>query len=90
MQDFKSSFKLVVSQGLRGITQTIGCVTSLFLISPQMTCVVGVAIPVMITMGTLMGMGLRAWSREAQSQVSHDVCIVSMALCDTRLLWRQQ
>ena len=34
-----------------------------------MTGVVGVAIPVMITIGTVIGMGLRAWSREAQSQV---------------------
>ena len=69
VQDFKSSFKLVVSQGLRGITQSIGCMVSLFLISPQMTGVVGMAVPVMIAMGTLMGVGLRVWSREAQAQV---------------------
>ena len=54
-----------------------------------MTCVVGVAIPVMIAMGTLMGMGLRAWSREAQSQVTANVCCVSVT-GDVRLLWRQQ
>lgn len=33
VQDFKSSFKMVISQGLRSVTQTIGCVVSMYLIS---------------------------------------------------------
>ena len=37
VQDFKSSFKLCLSQGLRSITQTIGCVVSLYMISPSLT-----------------------------------------------------
>lgn len=37
VQDFKSSFKICLSQGLRSITQTIGCVVSLYLISPSLT-----------------------------------------------------
>ena len=35
VQDFKSSFKMVISQGLRSVTQTVGCVVSLLIISPQ-------------------------------------------------------
>ncbi|RVE61733.1 hypothetical protein OJAV_G00176070 [Oryzias javanicus] len=35
IQEFKSSFKLVISQGLRSATQTIGCFVSLYIISPQ-------------------------------------------------------
>ena len=40
VQDFKSSFKLVISQGLKSITQTIGCTISLFIISPQVSLLV--------------------------------------------------
>ena len=38
-----------------------------------MTALVGVVVPVMITVGTIIGSGLRQWSREAQSQVSRQV-----------------
>ena len=69
MQDFKSSFKMVISQGLRGITQTIGCFLSLYLISPQMTGLVGMSLPVMIGIGSVIGTVLRRWSRQAQEQV---------------------
>ena len=78
VQDLKSSFKLVVSHGLRSLTQTIGCVTSLFFISPQMTGTVGVALPVMIAVGTLFGSVLRKWSRQSQEQVQH----VTVGECD--------
>lgn len=40
VQDFKSSFKLVISQGLKSITQTIGCTISLVIISPQVSLLV--------------------------------------------------
>ena len=61
---------MAVSQGLRSLTQTLGCVVSLYLISPQMTALVGVALPVMITVGTMFGAVLRQWSRQAQEQAS--------------------
>ena len=79
IQDFKSSFKMAVSQGLRSLTQTLGCVVSLYLISPQMTALVGVALPVMIAVGTTFGAVLRQWSRQAQEQVS-SLC-VSVHVC---------
>jgi len=34
VQDFKSSFKMCISQGLRSVAQTLGCAVSLWLISP--------------------------------------------------------
>ena len=74
IQDFKSSFKMAVSQGLRSLTQTLGCVISLYLISPQMTALVGVALPVMIAVGTTFGAVLRQWSRRAQEQAS-SLCV---------------
>ena len=69
VQDFKSSFKLCVSQGLRSGTQIVGGVISLYIISPQMTSVMAVGLPLMIGLGTLMGSGLRKLSRKSQEQV---------------------
>lgn len=84
VQDFKSSFKLVISQGLRGITQTVGCVISLFILSPQMTVMVGVIVPVMIIIGTFIGNRLRYWSREAQGQVAMSTAVADEALGNIR------
>ena len=65
---------MVVSQGLRSVTQTLGCVVSLYLISPQMTVVVGVALPsddcrgnyiwscATAVVQTSSGTGLSVWS----------------------------
>ena len=69
VQDFKSSFKMVISQGLRSTTQTLGCFVSLYLISPHMAGVVAVALPVIIGVGSVIGATLRQWSRQAQQQV---------------------
>ena len=69
VQDFKSSFKMCVSIGLRSITQVVGGVVSLFMISPQMASVMALTLPLMIGIGSLMGSGLRVLSRKAQEQV---------------------
>ena len=39
------------------------------MISPQMTAVVSICLPAMIATGSVMGVVLRRWSREAQEQV---------------------
>ena len=96
VQDFKSSFKEVISQGLRSFTQTVGCVGSLFFISPQMTAVVGVSLPLMIAVGSVLGHVLRRWSRDAQEQVGVVLrggtvftarCVFALLLF--RFLWQQ-
>jgi ATP-binding cassette subfamily B (MDR/TAP) protein 8 len=84
VQDFKSSFKMVISQGLKSITQSFGCMISLVLISPQMTGMVGVVIPVMVAVGTIMGGVLRRWSREAQNQVAMATSVANEALGNIR------
>ncbi|KAK8751360.1 hypothetical protein OTU49_014400 [Cherax quadricarinatus] len=68
VQDFKSSFKMCISQGLRSITQIVGCGVSIFMISPQMAGMTAVLVPVIIGTGTALGGLLRALSREAQHQ----------------------
>ena len=60
---------MIVSQGLRSVTQTVGCVGSLLFISSEMTSVIAVTLPLMIGVGTLLGRALRRWSRQAQDQV---------------------
>lgn len=84
VQELKSSFKLVISQGLRSATQVAGCVASLFFISPQMTVVVGVALPVMVTIGTAVGSVLRRWSRKAQEQVAIATGVADEAISSVR------
>ena len=70
VQDLKSSFKMVISQGLRSVTQGVGCLASLYIISPQMTGAVAIVLPAIIVVGTGFGSILRKWSRTAQEQVA--------------------
>ena len=69
IQEFKSSFKNCISQGLKSSTQIIGCCVSLFLISPKLTLISSVVLPSAVLIGTLFGNVLRKYSREAQAQV---------------------
>ncbi|XP_052802636.1 mitochondrial potassium channel ATP-binding subunit-like [Mya arenaria] len=84
VQDFKSSFKLCISQGLRALTQTIGCIGALWVISPKLTGVMCVVIPVIISIGSVMGGGLRKLSKAAQAQVSRSTAVADEALGNVR------
>ncbi|XP_068975561.1 mitochondrial potassium channel ATP-binding subunit [Bombus flavifrons] len=76
IQEFKSTFKICISQGLRSTTQIIGCIVSVIGISPQLTAATVLCLPTIILIGTLLGRGLRKLSIEAQNQLakSADVC----------------
>ncbi|XP_045025526.1 mitochondrial potassium channel ATP-binding subunit [Daphnia magna] len=84
VQDFKSSFKLCVSQGLRSITQTIGCMVSMYLISPPLTLYMATIVPVVIGVGSLLGKFLRNQSRAAQAQVAKSTAVCDEALSNIR------
>ncbi|PSN49512.1 ATP-binding cassette sub-family B member 8 [Blattella germanica] len=84
IQDFKSSFKLCISQGLRSIAQIFGCGMSLYLISPQMTGTILLIIPTVIVTGTLIGSLLRKLSREAQAQAAKSTNIGEEAISNMR------
>lgn len=56
-------------QGLRSITQTIGCFVSLYVISPKLTGLTVVVLPCLVGAGALIGSFLRKLSRLAQEQV---------------------
>ncbi|KAK4329380.1 hypothetical protein Pmani_000263 [Petrolisthes manimaculis] len=83
VQDFKSSFKMCISQGMRSITQIIGCGVSIYFISPQLAGVTGLLVPLIIASGTALGSLLRSLSRQAQHQVAvatgvADECLSNM------------
>ncbi|ODM93262.1 ATP-binding cassette sub-family B member 8, mitochondrial [Orchesella cincta] len=70
IQEFKSSFKQCLSQGLRSVSQTLGCVISLFFVSKEMTLTVVAVVPAIILLGTIFTRGLRKLSRRSQNQLS--------------------
>ncbi|XP_048100085.1 mitochondrial potassium channel ATP-binding subunit [Alosa alosa] len=84
IQEFKSSFKLVISQGLRSITQTVGCFVSLYVISPKLTGLTVVVLPCLVGAGAIIGSFLRRLSRKAQEQVSKATEVADEALGNVR------
>ena len=70
IQEFKSSFKQVISMGLRSMAQTVGSTISLYMISPEMTGATLLVLPAVIGVGTFLGAYLRSMSKEAQKQTA--------------------
>ncbi|XP_077500062.1 mitochondrial potassium channel ATP-binding subunit-like isoform X2 [Amblyomma americanum] len=84
VQEFKSAFKLCISQGIRSLAQTIGCAISLYYISPKMTMWTVVVLPVMLASGTVFGSFLRVLSRNAQEQTARAAGVADEALSNIR------
>ncbi|NXU08840.1 ABCB8 protein, partial [Pardalotus punctatus] len=84
IQEFKSSFKLAISQGLRSSTQTAGCFVSLYLLSPKLTGLLLVTLPVLVGAGAFIGAFLRSLSRQAQEQVAKATVVADEALGNVR------
>uniref|UniRef100_A0A8C8BLJ2 Mitochondrial potassium channel ATP-binding subunit n=1 Tax=Otus sunia TaxID=257818 RepID=A0A8C8BLJ2_9STRI len=84
IQEFKSSFKLAISQGLRSGTQTLGCFVSLYLLSPKLTGLLLVVLPVLVGTGALIGTVLRSFSRRAQEQVAKATGVADEVLGNVR------
>uniref|UniRef100_A0A2K6FVD5 Mitochondrial potassium channel ATP-binding subunit n=1 Tax=Propithecus coquereli TaxID=379532 RepID=A0A2K6FVD5_PROCO len=84
VQEFKSSFKLVISQGLRSFTQVAGCLVSLSMLSTRLTLLLMVATPALMGVGTLMGSGLRRLSRQCQEQIARATGVADEALGNVR------
>lgn len=67
IQDFKSSFKMCISQGLRALTQICGCCVSLYIISPKLTLITALVVPSAILIGSLFGAMLRRLSKKVNN-----------------------
>ena len=57
---------------------------SIICLYSQMTALVGVALPAMIGVGSLFGVVLRRWSRQAQDQVAMATGVADEALSNVR------
>lgn len=84
VQEFKSSFKLVVSQGLRCVTQTVGSAMALYTISPRLTNIMMIVVPGVIAAGALLGSLLRRMSKMAQAQVAIANAVAEEAVANIR------
>ncbi|GIY07380.1 mitochondrial potassium channel ATP-binding subunit [Caerostris darwini] len=80
VQEFKSCYKLCISQGLRSITQAAGCMVSLYLISPKMTLLMAGVVPVIVLTGSYIGRILRKMSKYAQSQIAQASAVADEAI----------
>ncbi|EDV28750.1 uncharacterized protein TRIADDRAFT_19732 [Trichoplax adhaerens] len=84
IQDFKSAMKQCISQGVRSITQTVGCIVSLYLISPKLTTLLVVALPSLIAIGSFIGSLLRKMSRKVQEKIASATAIADEAVGNLR------
>ncbi|KAK2711430.1 mitochondrial potassium channel ATP-binding subunit-like [Artemia franciscana] len=84
VQDFKSSFKICISHGLRSVTQVVGCFISLYSISPSMTGYMALIVPIIMSVGSAIGSYLRHLSRKSQAQVARATNIGEEALSNIR------
>ncbi|XP_077349788.1 mitochondrial potassium channel ATP-binding subunit-like isoform X2 [Lithobates pipiens] len=81
------AFKLLAlyaAQGLRNSTQTLGCFVSLYYISPKLTGLLVVVMPVLVGAGALIGSFLRRLSRRAQEQIAKATGVADEALGNVR------
>ncbi|XP_068082145.1 mitochondrial potassium channel ATP-binding subunit isoform X2 [Anabrus simplex] len=84
VQDFKSSLKLCISQGIRSIAQILGCSVSLFFISPEMTGGMLLVVPAVIWIGAILGSLLRNISASAQAQAGKATLVSDQAVGSIR------
>uniref|UniRef100_A0A914DKB6 Mitochondrial potassium channel ATP-binding subunit n=1 Tax=Acrobeloides nanus TaxID=290746 RepID=A0A914DKB6_9BILA len=84
VQEFKSSFKSCIAQGLRTFAQTGGCIVSLYMISPKMTLLTVIVVPVVILFGSLCGVVLRRLSIAAHSQNAYAAGVAEEAFQNIR------
>lgn len=84
VQDFKSSFKQTISQGLRSIAQLIGGSISLFIISPELATIALISVPTAVFFGSFLGKSLRDLSRRSQAQTEKATNVCQEALGNIR------
>eukprot|EP00127_Corallochytrium_limacisporum_P006632 Clim_evm11s232 gene=Clim_evmTU11s232 len=84
VQDFKSAFKQVVSQGLRSVAQLIGAVFSLWRVSKMMTLVMVTGMPLIFGVGSLLGAGLRRMSARSNEEMARATAVAAEAVGNVR------
>eukprot|EP01134_Creolimax_fragrantissima_P007834 CFRG7834T1 len=69
VQEYKSAFKQVISQGLRSSTQFLGSIVSMWMASSKLCSLTLVIVPFMVVVGSAFGHALRILSRKSSQQV---------------------
>ncbi|XP_078397347.1 mitochondrial potassium channel ATP-binding subunit-like isoform X2 [Cetorhinus maximus] len=70
--------------GLKSAAQTIGCLVSLYFVSPKLTNLMCLVMPVLIGTGAYLGSYLRELSQKAQEQIAKATCVADEALGNIR------
>lgn len=87
VQNFKSSVKSTISQGLKALTQTVGGITSLYIMSPQLTLFMCATLPALYGVGSLYGRFLRSVSESAReadawsTSIANEVTLFTPSIC---------
>ncbi|XP_068154904.1 mitochondrial potassium channel ATP-binding subunit [Drosophila tropicalis] len=84
VQDFKTSFKQFVAQGLRSTAQLLGGSISLFMISPHMAAIALASVPCVVMFMSYLGRKLRALSKSSQAQAERATGVCEEALSNIR------
>ncbi|KAL0279409.1 UNVERIFIED_CONTAM: hypothetical protein PYX00_000977 [Menopon gallinae] len=84
VHDFKSSFKIVISQGFRNVAQIVGCSITLLRISPHLSAVMILVVPTIIMLGSLFGSMLRKVSLRAKAQTATVTLAAEEAISNIR------
>ncbi|EDV34549.1 uncharacterized protein Dana_GF20900 [Drosophila ananassae] len=84
VQDFKTSFKQFVAQGLRSAAQLIGGGISLLMISPHMAAIALASVPCVVMLMSYLGRELRALSKNSQAQAERATGVCEEALSNIR------
>ncbi|XP_017024317.1 mitochondrial potassium channel ATP-binding subunit [Drosophila kikkawai] len=84
VQDFKTSFKQFVAQGLRSAAQLIGGSISLFMISPHMAAIALASVPCVVMFMSYLGRKLRSLSKSSQAQAERATGVCEEALANIR------
>nr|XP_016923824.1 mitochondrial potassium channel ATP-binding subunit [Drosophila suzukii] len=84
VQDFKTSFKQFVAQGLRSAAQLIGGSISLFMISPHMAAIALASVPCVVMFMSYLGRKLRSLSKSSQAQAERATGVCEEALSNIR------
>ncbi|EDW26112.1 GL25340 [Drosophila persimilis] len=84
VQDFKTSFKQFIAQGLRSSAQLIGGSISLFLISPHMAAIALASVPCVVMFMSYLGRQLRSLSKSSQAQAERATGVCEEALSNIR------
>lgn len=80
IQTAKQAFKQSLDLIIRCTVQTFGCVVKLFVISPSLTGVLVISVPILTAIGTAYGKFLQEISRDFRKQEEHVVADISNVL----------